>query len=87
MDDSCTLLSPKAHSVREWWNFTETKVSILRESGACGCRHSHAESPLVSQICITPTHIARMLKGVKGLEGLKAITGPNGFPPSSSPKV
>ena len=66
------------------WCTSDNKVSILRESGACGCRHSHVESTLFSQICTTPTQIARMSLGVKGLKTLKA---PNGFPPSNSPQA
>ena len=60
-------------------------MKILRESGACGCRHSHVESALFSQICTTPTQIARMSLGVKGLKGLKALKVPNGFPPLGTP--
>ena len=69
------------------WCKSDKQVKILRESGACGCRHSHVESSLFSQICTTPTQIARVSLGVKPLKSLKSLKGPNGFPPQTPPKV
>ena len=37
------------------WCTSATKVLILRGSGACGCRHSHAESAVFRHMCTTPT--------------------------------
>ena len=70
------------------WCTSEKKVAILRESGACGCPHSHIESSLFCQICTTPTQIAGVLEGVKSLKALKALKtrkAPNGFSPHELP--